>query len=138
MDSAASASAPSRFITAFPDGNTGALVYFIPVNGTGNSTLQTSLNLTSVTSSTGSDNQTGLQGEISVSSDLTFGVTLSTYLSRPELRASRKCQDTAGLRRIWRKGIQYHLQLYSRIAQCVVSQFDPSLDQRHYRTISHF
>ncbi|GFZ48643.1 hypothetical protein JCM24511_06392 [Saitozyma sp. JCM 24511] len=68
---------PSRFITAFPNGNTGALVYFVPLNTTSNpSPLGTTLNFSSVHSVSGASNQTGLQGEVSVSGDLEFGVTL--------------------------------------------------------------
>ncbi|KAK4689008.1 hypothetical protein P7C73_g1082, partial [Tremellales sp. Uapishka_1] len=68
----ASTSSPSRFITAFPQGNTGALVYFIPQNGT----LSTTLNFTSVTSVNDTYGQVGLTGDLDVSSDLAFGVTL--------------------------------------------------------------
>ncbi|ORX37141.1 hypothetical protein BD324DRAFT_650750 [Kockovaella imperatae] len=81
---------PSRFITAFPHGNNGALVYFVPLNSThsnspsnasGNSTLHTTalgatLNFSSVSSVNQEYNQTGVTGEISVSADLQFGVTL--------------------------------------------------------------
>jgi hypothetical protein len=76
--SSSSSSAPSRFITAFPNGNTGALVYFVPLNTSSSSSpLGTTLDLASVRSYSSTDNQTGLQGNISVSGDLTFGVTLS-------------------------------------------------------------
>ena len=79
--SSSSSSTPSRFITAFPDGNNGALVYFVPVNGTTNSSaLGATLNLDSVQSVQQADNQTGITGEVSVSGDLQFGVTLSKPL----------------------------------------------------------
>ncbi|ORY33496.1 hypothetical protein BCR39DRAFT_520445 [Naematelia encephala] len=71
--------APARFVTAFPNGNTGAAVYFIPRNTTANSnsTLGVTLDPTSVKSYLASiDNQTGIQGDVSVSGDLEFGVTL--------------------------------------------------------------
>jgi len=79
MRSSSSSSAPSRFIAAFPNGNTGALVYFVPSSSdaSGNATLGASLTNGSLKSYEGSNNQTGIEGEISVSADLTFGVTLS-------------------------------------------------------------
>ncbi|WWD19585.1 hypothetical protein CI109_104046 [Kwoniella shandongensis] len=72
-----SSSAPSRFIAAFPSGNTGALVYFVPLNSSNStSTLGTSLDLSTVTSVSQANNQTGLSGNLSFSGDLQFGVTL--------------------------------------------------------------
>ena len=72
----ASTSAPSRFITAFPNGNTGALVYFVPGNGS-STPLGTTLDFSSVKSVNGSFNQTGISGNLSMSSDSQLGVTLS-------------------------------------------------------------
>ncbi|WVR07732.1 hypothetical protein IAU60_004775 [Kwoniella sp. DSM 27419] len=91
ISDSASTSAPSRFILAFPRGNTGALVYFVPLNQSSNATTSSSsgdstnstssglgatLDLGSVTSVTQDNNQTGLTGTLSVSADLEFGVTL--------------------------------------------------------------
>ena len=76
--SSSSSSKPSRFIAAFPNGNTGALVYFVPGSGSGsNASLGASLQEGSLKSYQARDNQTGIQGDISVSADLSFGVTLS-------------------------------------------------------------
>lgn len=81
---ASSATAPNRFITAFANGNTGALVYFIPA-GDNSTSLGTTLEEGSLASYQADYNQTGLQGNIVVSSNLTFGVTLS------ECESARKC-----------------------------------------------
>ena len=87
-----SESAPARFITAFPNGNTGTLIYFVPLNsGSGNSTgggngtltnssssaLGASLQDGTLQSYSGTDNQTGITGQMSISGDLQFGVTIS-------------------------------------------------------------
>jgi hypothetical protein len=74
-------------LLASPNGNTGAVVYFIPVstndtstggNSTSNSTgLGATLNSSTLQSVSGSDNQTGIQGELSISEDSHFGVTIS-------------------------------------------------------------
>lgn len=74
--STANTTAPVRFIAAFPDGNTGVLTYFIPRNGS-TTALGGALNQTSLTSCSGENNQTGLQGDISLSADFSLGVTLS-------------------------------------------------------------
>ena len=73
---------PSRFIAAFAEGNTGALVYFVPTStnasSQGNSSgLSVYLDEGSLESYSAENNQTGLQGDIQVSADLAFGVTLS-------------------------------------------------------------
>lgn len=86
-----SSSEPTRFLLAFPNGNTGAVVYFVPTAGN-NETSATAENSTSIQNSTGlgatldlaslqsisgSNNQTGIQGDLSVSEDFEFGVTIS-------------------------------------------------------------
>ncbi|KAK8853168.1 hypothetical protein IAR55_003869 [Kwoniella newhampshirensis] len=77
LTDSSSTSEPSRFIAAFPNGNTGALVYFIPVNSSNSTTaLGTTLDLGTVASVSQANNQTGLSGNLSFSGDLTFGVTL--------------------------------------------------------------
>jgi hypothetical protein len=65
---------PSRLILAFPKGNTGALTYFLPF--TNGSTLDVGLDRTSLRSVSQSDNQTGLSGNLTLTSDATLGVTL--------------------------------------------------------------
>lgn len=75
---------PVRFITAFPKGNTGALVYFVPVSKTRR--LGAELNVESLTSVRGDYSQTGVVGEVSLDGDVEFGVTLS----RPKSVASRR------------------------------------------------
>jgi hypothetical protein len=92
MVSKSSAADPTRFLVASPNGNTGAVVYFVPVsnNGTsgGNSTVTsnttTGLGATLVNSTlqsvSGDNNQTGVQGELSISEDFDFGVTISKVL----------------------------------------------------------
>jgi hypothetical protein len=94
----ASLYAPSRLITAFPNGNTGALVYFIPLNTTSTPTpLGTTLDFPSLTSYSSTNNQTGIRGNFSVSSDLAFGVTISESLASGEGadRCSRIGEDAA-------------------------------------------
>ena len=71
----ATTGAPSRFITAFPDGNTGALVYFVPVNAS--AAIGATLDYGSVKSVVQGMNQTGVTGNLSLSGDVNFGVTLS-------------------------------------------------------------
>jgi Na+-translocating ferredoxin:NAD+ oxidoreductase RnfG subunit len=92
MGSKSSSTDPTRFLVASPNGNTGAVVYFVPVsnNGTseGNSTVTsnttTGLGATLVNSTlqsvSGDNNQTGVQGELSISEDFDFGVTISKVL----------------------------------------------------------
>jgi len=70
-------------------------VYFVPTSGnsTGNSTgggnssaLSTYLDEGSLASYSADNNQTGLQGDIQVSADLKFGVTLSERNPQPSER----------------------------------------------------
>jgi hypothetical protein len=89
MGSKSSATDPTRFLVASPNGNTGAVVYFVPVSNNatseGNSTVSsnttTGLGATLVNSTlqsiSGGNNQTGIQGELSISEDFDFGVTIS-------------------------------------------------------------
>jgi hypothetical protein len=92
MGSKSSATDPTRFLVASPNGNTGAVVYFVPVSNNGtsesNSTVTsnttTGLGATLVNSTLQSissdNNQTGIQGELSISEDFDFGVTISKVL----------------------------------------------------------
>jgi len=84
--SKSSSSEPTRFLLASPNGNTGAVVYFVPLsnndtaegNSTANSTgLGATLDASSLESISGENNQTGIQGELSISEDFDFGVTIS-------------------------------------------------------------
>jgi hypothetical protein len=86
---------PTRFLLAFPNGNTGAVVYFVPT-ATGHDNASTADNSTtgknttglgatlvngSLVSVAGADSQAGIQGELSISEDFEFGVTISeSYL----------------------------------------------------------
>ena len=84
---------PTRFLVASPNGNTGAVVYFVPVSNNdtseGNSTvtsnttsgLGASLVNSTLQSISGDNNQTGIQGELSISEDFDFGVTISKLYS---------------------------------------------------------
>lgn len=91
MYSVSSSTDPTRFLLAFPNGNTGAVVYFVPI-ATENDTASTPDNSTtgqnttglgatlvngSLTSVAGADSQAGIQGELSISEDFDFGVTIS-------------------------------------------------------------
>ena len=87
--SKSSSADPTRFLVASPNGNTGAVVYFVPVskndtsggNLTTTSSTPTGLGATLVNSTlrsiSGDNNQTGIQGELSISEDFDFGVTIS-------------------------------------------------------------
>ena len=90
-DSKSSSTDPTRFLVASPNGNTGAVVYFVPVsnndtsggNSTTTSKITTGLGATLVNSTlqsiSGDNNQTGVQGELSISEDFDFGVTISEF-----------------------------------------------------------
>jgi len=90
-DSKSSSTDPTRFLVASPNGNTGAVVYFVPVsnndtsggNSTTTSNITTGLGATLVNSTlqsiSGDNNQTGVQGELSISEDFDFGVTISEF-----------------------------------------------------------
>ena len=87
--SKSSSTDPTRFLVASPNGNTGAVVYFVPVsnndtsggNSITTSNTTTGLGATLVNSTlrsiSGGNNQTGIQGELSISEDFDFGVTIS-------------------------------------------------------------
>ena len=87
--SKSSSTDPTRFLVASPDGNTGAVVYFVPVsdndtsggNSTTTSNTTAGLGATLVNSTlqsiSGDNNQTGIQGELSISEDFDIGVTIS-------------------------------------------------------------
>jgi hypothetical protein len=89
MVSKSSAADPTRFLVASPNGNTGAVVYFVPVSNNGssgqNSTTTSSSTIglgaslvdSTLQSISGDNNQTGIQGELSISDDFDFGVTIS-------------------------------------------------------------
>lgn len=83
------------------------MVYFIPTSTEGNSTtnateggnsttnstafsnstgLGATLDLSSIESLSGTNNQTGVQGDLSISEDFDFGVTISRYKSLAELK----------------------------------------------------
>ena len=91
MGSKSSATDPTRFLVASPNGNTGAVVYFLPVssnetsggNSTGIFNTTTGIGATLVNSTLESissdNNQTGIQGELSISEDFDFGVTISKF-----------------------------------------------------------
>lgn len=84
-DSKSSTTDPTRFLLASPNGNTGAVVYFVPVSNsstesdlTSNSTgLGATLDSSTLQSVSGDNNQTGIQGELNISEDFDFGVTIS-------------------------------------------------------------
>jgi hypothetical protein len=67
----------TRLITAFPNGNTGALVYLLPYGATDeNHTVAASLLPEELSSVAGDYNQTGVTGQITLDTDTQFGVTL--------------------------------------------------------------
>lgn len=87
LSSNASSTKPSRLIVAFPEGNTGALTYFIPSSSNASSSNSTSTNSTSSPLQVGLDssslssvqnasNQTGIAGQLTLNSDVSLGVTL--------------------------------------------------------------
>ena len=93
---------PSRFIAAFPNGNTGAMVYFLP--RTTNTTLGVTLDYSSVKSVNSTNNQTGVSGSLSISNDVQFGVTLSAF-SSSLLIDSWRSEDFEGLYRVRGKSV---------------------------------
>lgn len=87
LSSNASNSKPSRFLVAFPEGNTGVVAYFIPSNASsssGNSSnsnstskpLKLSLDPKSLSTVSGANNQMGLSGTLNLTSDVSLGVVL--------------------------------------------------------------
>lgn len=86
LSSNASSTKPSRLIVAFPEGNTGALTYFIPASSNASSSsnsstpsaapLQVDLDPSSLASVQEAQNQTGLAGQLTLNSDVSLGVTL--------------------------------------------------------------
>lgn len=75
-DSSTTSTKPVRFITAFPNGNTGAMVYFLPV---GDGTLGAQLDLGSLASVSQDNNQTGITGNFTLTGDADFGVSIRAY-----------------------------------------------------------
>lgn len=142
--SSSSSSAPSRFITAFPNGNTGTLVYFVPVGGNGSTPLGSTLQNGSLTSHQADFNQTGLQGVFEVSADLEFGVTISEGWGHLPCRSalivatSWRNPNSPRLCRVWRQSHKLDLQLHSRSLQLVICAARAELDQWHNRPIPYF
>lgn len=66
----------SRFILAFPKGNSGVAIYFAPLNGT----LATTLDNTTFASISAPDNQTGFKGQMNLSADAALDKALSESL----------------------------------------------------------
>lgn len=108
--SSTTASKPVRFITAFPNGNTGALVYFVPAD---NQTLGAELNAATVTSVRQEFNQSGITGQLSLNGDATFGVTLSKFeVAGSRAYFSRGCPYSPRLCRVGWHRLPLDLQLH--------------------------
>jgi hypothetical protein len=69
---------PARFILAFPRGNTGIATYFVPSNPS--TPLAITLENQTLASVSNPDSQVGITGNLVLSSDITFGVTISELM----------------------------------------------------------
>lgn len=87
------------------------MVYFIPSNG---STLLTTLDADSFKSIRAEDGQRGVEGNLTMSADVSFGVTLSASLQTSDFPdvPSRFGAYVARLHRVWRCSLPFNLQLH--------------------------